>query len=343
MAIHNSLRVSALSTAGLLFGTALLPAGSAFAAAAECGTDATLVADGICEVTFTETPNSAWTPPAGITKLQALLVGAGGAAGGPANWNGYGGGSGDVQLVELATTGNVSVTVGAAQPYEQDSADSNTVVEQGSDTFTAEGGMSPYDVNGIPWGGTAGNGNLSAEWGQGGGGVGGSAGFGAYNSASGGPGFIVNEIDPATFDLFANDDECLGAGGSSIWYWTSGSDVFANNRAVDCNRNILPAGKELVVDPNSSSRYVFANEAPNLTDFVGGDEPIANTGTGGSAWGRNDVNGGSFNYQLGADGKVVLRYDVALAATGFDATGSLIAGAALVTAGAVVATRRRRA
>ena len=77
MANYKSIRVSALSTAGLLFGAAVIPAGSAFAAG-ECGTGATLVADGICEVTFLETPDSAWTPPAGITKLQALLVGAGG-------------------------------------------------------------------------------------------------------------------------------------------------------------------------------------------------------------------------------------------------------------------------
>ena len=54
----RTLAVSTFSTAGLLLGASLLPAGSAFAADG-CGSDATLVSTGICEVTFTETPDSA--------------------------------------------------------------------------------------------------------------------------------------------------------------------------------------------------------------------------------------------------------------------------------------------
>ncbi len=337
----RALRVSALSVTGLVVGAALLPAGSAFAAASDCGSDGTLVADGICEVTFLEGTDVVWTPPAGITKLQALLVGAGGASGAPnGNW-GYSGGGGEVTLVELANTGDVTLTVGLASAWNESVADGYTFVEQGSDSFQAAPGLHSSVVNGNSTGGESGNGNETPQGYGGGSGAGGIAGFDYWNAWSGGPGLVVNEIDPSTFDLFANDDECLGAGGSSIWIWIEGSNLKISDRATDCNRNLLPEGIVGIQDPNNITYLLFENQVDNILDFDGG-EPTPGSGTGGSSWANTAINNNAMAHQMGADGKVVLRYDVALAETGFDATGAIAAGAALFAGGVALAARRRR-
>ena len=337
----RALRVSALSASGILLGAAMLPAGSAFAAASDCGSDGTIVADGICEVTFLEGTDVVWTPPAGITKLQALLVGAGGAAGAPGGDNGYSGGGGEVTLVELADTGDVTLTVGVASEWGESVAGGYTTVDQGSDSFQAAPGLHAAESGFDAIGGESGNGNVSSGGSGGGAGAGGPAGFDYWNAWSGGPGLIVNEIDPATFDLFANDDECLGAGGSSIWIWADGANLRLADRALDCNRNLLPAGIVAIQDPNDITYLIIENQAENIAEFVGG-EPTPGSGTGGSSWTNNAVNNGQTAHQQGADGKVVLRFDVALAETGFDATGAIAAGAALFAGGVALAARRRR-
>jgi hypothetical protein len=336
--IRNAVPASALSAAGLLFGAAIIPAGTAFAVTSVCGTGATLVDDGICEVTFTETPDSAWTPPAGISKLQVLLVGAGAGSGDPGGNEGYAGGGGDVQLVELSTSGAVDITVGIAQEFLLENDDSDSSVSQGSVVHTAAGGESPYTLLGLPWGGNSGNGNSSEESFGGGGGAGGDAGVGYENAWSGGPGLVVNEIDPGTFDLFANNDECLGAGGTYSNFWIEDSSIAGAVRSYDCGRNLIPDGYTWIED---NSTLWFDGQGTDLEDFWIA-EPTPNSGTGGSTGYFPNWNGGATQYQLGADGKVVLRYDAVLAETGFDVTGSLVAGAALVAAGAMAVTRRRQ-
>ena len=317
--------VSTISTAGLLFGAAILPAGSAFAADG-CGADATLVAPGICEVSFTETPDAAWTPPAGITKIQALLVGAGG-AGHEASGDSYGGGGGGVELVELDTTGAVTVTVGFATDVAYDAADNDTVVAQGSDVFTAEGGRAGH-LDRSWYGGTSGN------------------GFDGYNNGGGagsapdstddadvGDGLIVNEIDPATFALFANNDDCYGAGGAGYNTYTDGAIQRIQRIVPECNTAYL-------VIPETTAFNSFWDEFTGSLADVTWADGVPNSGSGGVAV---DSNVEGVHEVMGEDGKVVIRYDVALAATGFDATASATAGATLVVGGAVIATRRRRA
>ncbi|MEY4477423.1 MAG: hypothetical protein RJA31_927, partial [Actinomycetota bacterium] len=223
--------VSTFSTAGLLFGAAMLPAGSAFAADG-CGSDATLVDTGICEVVFTETPDSSWTPPAGISTIQALLVGAGG-TGYEASGDSYGGGGGGVELVELDTTGAVTVTVGFATDVAYDAADNDTVVEQGPDTFTAEGGRAGH-LDRSWYGGTSGNG---FDGYNNGGGAGSEAD--SSDSADVGDGVIVNEIDPDTFTLFANNDDCYGAGGSGYNSYVEGATQRIQRIVPECNTAYL--------------------------------------------------------------------------------------------------------
>ena len=325
MAISTrAVSVSAFSSAGLLLGAALLPAGSAFAAG-ECATGATLVADGVCEVTFTETPDSNWTPPVGITKLQALLVGGGGAVG---TTNEYGGGGGEVILVELAPTGAVDVTVGTGGLHDGNIVSTSSSVEQGSISEVASGG----DNSGTEgdFGGDSGSGYNGDQYGSGAG-----AGGDASGTAAG-EGLIVNEID-ADFDLFANDDRCFGGGGADFYLYEE--SINGENRVsvelieTSCDGD---NGGYLALPENSISGG-FVQYFGSVADATH-VETIANTGNGGLSV-RNLLT----IREDGSDGIVVLRYDAQLASTGFDATGSLIAGAALVTAGAVVATRRRRA
>jgi LPXTG-motif cell wall-anchored protein len=333
MTIHNSIRVSALSTVGLLFGAALLPAGSAFASAT-CGDDATLVSNGICEVAFTETPDSLWSPPAGITKLQALLVGGGGAA---VSSNDYGGGGGDVVLVELATTGSVDIVVGTGGVNVGNVPASASTIEQGSTTEIALGGENS-GADGQS-GGDSGNNFAGGQFGSGAG-AGGDAG-----DRVAGEGVIVSEID-ADFDLFADDDRCFGGGGS---------DLSVNQGANGPGPNIVGVEGQIVVQvwdvvPSCSGEnggaYVYPDGGTPDGDwvyFVGDSDDIslaplvANTGSGGSA-----SRGQLTDHQDGSDGLVAIRYDLTLAETGYDTTGSLVAGAALVAAGTLVATRRRR-
>ena len=317
MAIHNSLRVSALSTAGLLFGAAVIPAGSAFAAG-ECGAGATLVADGICEVTFTETPDSNWTPPVGITKLQALLVGGGGAVG---TTNEYGGGGGEVILVELAPTGAVDVTVGTGGLHDGNIASTASSVEQGNISEVAIGGDNSGSEGNI--GGDSGSGYQGASFGAGGG-----ASGDATDDAAG-EGVTVSDISD-DFSLFVDDDRCFGAGGIDTSYWADGASVnFYFNQAGCEGSNGGAISYPIDAAPLNEYWWSFVGDVSEVVETP----TEANTGNGGARI-RTTAEDGS-------DGIVVLRYDAQLASTGFDATGSLIAGAALVTSGAVVATRRR--
>jgi LPXTG-motif cell wall-anchored protein len=318
----NIAKFSAVAGTSALLGASLIPAGSAFAVDG-CGSDATLVDTGICEVTFTETPDSAWTPPAGISKLQALLVGAGGAVG--SGYNEYGGGGGEVVLVELATTGDVDITVGVGGKNSGNVAGTNSEVQQGViDEFAAAGTNSG---NGNTNGGNSGNGNLGINYG-GGGGAGGDATIDAA-----GEGVVVSDIATG-FELFASDERCFGGGGIAVSYWQDGADARFYKEQASCggeNGGTLISPDYAVQVSGTLWGYVgdIAELVQNTT--------LANTGNGGAKI-QNLIEDGS-------DGLVAIRYDVPaapLAATGFDTAGSVVAGAALVAGGAVIATRRRR-
>ena len=276
MAISTrAVSVSAFSSAGLLLGAALLPAGTAFAAG-ECATGATLVADGICEVTFTETPNSNWTPPAGITKLQALVVGAGGAAG-QADGDAYAGGGGDVQLVELSVTGAVEITVGVGgDTVAGDGGDSEVV--QGSIDVVAAGGQVGAP-GGVPVGGASGSGYSGDTYNWAGAGAGGDA-----NAETGGAGLVVNEIDPTTFTLFANDDSCLGGGGAATYASESAPNAYAHDFAASC-------GGGMPLLPADATWNTFQWTWIGAADDMELTAPVANSGGGAGGLGLLEAEG----------------------------------------------------
>lgn len=162
---------------------------------------ATLVAPGICEVAFTEAGDYTFTAPAGITKLQAVVVGGGASA-----WlfNGlYGGGGGDVQFFDdVDFSAPVEITVGAGGIYDggigEDSALNGELVSGGQSAGSSGNGNELYGMNGY-----------------------GAAGAGAGGDAPSGdtPGVGVKASEIANgSNLFpAIDGElAFGAGGDSI-------------------------------------------------------------------------------------------------------------------------------
>jgi LPXTG-motif cell wall-anchored protein len=225
-------------------------------------------------------------------------------------------------LIELSTTGDVDITVGAGgDSVAGDGGD--TEIIQGSLDEIAQGGQVGAP-GGVDIGGASGNGNAGDSANLGGGGAGGVA-----EGNNGGAGVVVNEIDPATFTLFADDDRCLGGGGAGAWAWGSAS---LNAVEAGCSGGYPAAPDTAIFDGN----YWTWSGSTSDVELI---EPVANSGGGAGALDR-----GTLEYTDGADGIVVLRFTATeLAATGFDATASIVAGAALFAGGvAAVATRRRR-
>jgi LPXTG-motif cell wall-anchored protein len=297
-------RKSAFAVVTLSVGATMLVAGlgSPALAATGCPSGATLIAGSVCEVVFTSSPSSAWTPPAGVTRVDALLVGAGGAG-----LYQYGGGGADVQIVTLATTGEVTITVGVGVDGDY-TTDEDSTVTQGSNTTTAAGGLAPESSSNT-FGGSSGNGYESLF-------TGGSGAGGSADDNDGGPGLVVSDIPDAAGTLFGDDTSCYGGGGASYFNVNDLGSV-----APGC-------GGGSTTDTTSTT----------------GVAPVANSGGGGASWYEYNV---GWHGQKGADGKVVLRYPTpTLPDTGAgDSTQGFIAGlgALLVGLGAVMFGRRRKA
>lgn len=203
-------RFAAASAAGLALGvTALVPVPGPAAAASACPTGTTLVTAGVCEVRFTATPTSAWTPPSGASMLQALLVGAGGAGIGAE----YAGDGGEVVLAELDDTGDVQVQVGLPGG-SGGSIDVN-------DSVVTQGGIAQRALAGA----------VGEDWQWGGDGAG-----GPHVGDDGGPGVLVSALTTASGadSLFADDDSCFGGGGASGDWFSIASSVSDNLGQSTC-------------------------------------------------------------------------------------------------------------
>lgn len=151
---------------------------------------ATLVAPGVCEVSFTEAGDTTFEVPTGVSKISALLVGAGGGAG--SYYGEYAGGGGDVVFVDSVDLSSsvLAIHVGL---YGNSAGSNEGEGEAGEDTtldsYTAAGGEGGFPGSNTV-GGASGNGNLgwydSGEFGSGGG-----AG-GAAEDYTGGPGVTAS-------------------------------------------------------------------------------------------------------------------------------------------------------
>ncbi len=303
--------LASTGVAAMLGGAFLLGVSPAAIADGGCATGSTLVSTGVCEATFTS--SGTFTPPATATKLEALLVGAGGAANGI-----YGGGGGDVQIVELLSSGEVTVTVGEGGTLGGggNGTGGASSVAQGVTTDSAEGGTAGED--GSTGGGTSGNGNEGSA--QSGGGAGGNP----PTDLTAGSGIVVSDLDST---LFTDVDDCFGGGGAGFWYGASTSLASCGG---GFSTNVVDNTGSGPYAPNTGSADIFL--------------AIANSGGGaGTVISFDNVApwAGASNV-TGADGYVALRYTVTeLPKTGVDTS---IAGvsALLLGFGATVMAFARR-
>ena len=182
------------------FSIALVGASPAGAIPPLCGLGGISLGGGICQLTYTA-GSATFTPVAGTTKLEALLVGGGGSS---SNY-GYGGGGGQVKLMNFSDTSTaVNLTVGGSE--------TSSSATQGATTTTALNGQAPGGVDG----GTSGSGFAGWLFSNNSPGVFGAAGGGAGASPTatqtGGAGVEVASLAPSG-SLFASDTNCYGGGG----------------------------------------------------------------------------------------------------------------------------------
>ncbi len=263
-----------------------------------CDAGATLLPNSRCEVV--ETASGTFTPPAGVTSLEALVVGAGGAG----LTAGYGGGGGDVQIVALGPTGDVTYEVGVGTGGDGGAS----TVTQGGVTTSANGG---FISTRLFSGGDSGNGNSSM--GGGGSGAGDSA-----MSSDGGPGIVVSTLSST---LFLDDDACYGGGGAEVL-------TTAPYPTATCGG----AWEENYVQGTSG---VAGDESADYHDVV------PNSGGGATSFIVPGDNGSSRSDHPGADGVVIFRYklasvasmpDTGLTTVSLVATGTFAAGLLLAAA-----------
>ncbi|MCU1441577.1 MAG: hypothetical protein JWP85_2574 [Rhodoglobus sp.] len=293
---RTSTAIAAVATAGvstLFMGVA--PAGAATADA--CG-DGVLIAPGVCEQTFTS-GSAAFTPTADMTKLEVLLVGAGGAgADQPVpNTNGYAaaGGGGEVKIVDFSgATAPLNLTVAAPGVAGTVSdGTTNEAVANGADGSGATGGSS-----GSGFAGASGFGNPVAPYGAGGG-----AAASPTTNADGGAGVVVNTLVPSG-SLFSDDTNCYGGGGAIGAPTVQGIPGCGGGGPADSTGTTLAA-------------------------------PLANSGGGGG--GLNITQ--SAAARAGASGVVVIRWNGATAALTFDASGHGVAPAVQTVVAGTAAVR----
>lgn len=330
--------------AAVALSTALLASAAPTLAIAnsDCATGATALGDGVCEITFTS-GTTQWTAPSGMTKLEALLVGAG--AGGWQNGSNvaYGGGAGEVRLAtdlaqDIPAGTVVEVVVGAGGASGQDHG---TITDRRTSLSWGDGNdeIANGGDGGDGGGGTSGAGFTGPIYGYRDGGsadlyVGGGGGAGASppsQSANGGAGVIVSSLPDAATSLFSTVSTCYGGGGGTAGYVqdTGFSPVFA-----------------LI-----SSTPVCGGGAATLTGNAQGFGAVswspvrANSGSGGAAYFNINMNTAVSEAQNGSAGFVALRYTAAapLPNTGQNtdlmlnlsglATVGILAGAAVVLVG----------
>jgi LPXTG-motif cell wall-anchored protein len=292
-------------------GVSVFAVGMPASAAPSCGVG-TMIEPNVCELVFTA--DGQFIPTAEMTKLEVLLVGAGGSALTiPAETTGYAaaGGGGEVKVVGFTpTAAPIDVTVpvpGGILGGVNDGTTAITVANGADGAEFTDIEEQEFGANG----GASGNGNLGSSTTSQGTPVGGGGSSAAAGGTNGGAGTVVNAIAPVG-SLFATDTACYGGGGAA---------------GLPEQQGIPSCGGG---GPNDDTSTVFA--------------PTANSGGGGGSVGEPT---GADN--VGANGLIVFRWVPIepLPATGGTPNALLIsAGLAALFAGAalaVMASRRKRA
>lgn len=218
-------------TTSLTLGTALIAAPFALSAvaanavpASSCGgvTGAVEVLTNVCEIGFQSAADAGTTfsTPSGMTKMAAVLVGAGGGS----EWAGgaYGGGGGGVEYVDLSSAAGATFTVTPGLGGDAAADGEHTTLSWGTETATATGGFAPSVNHFSAYSGNSGGAGLGVDGSQYGASGGGASGDGIALSdygqfEQGGAGLTPSElpgVSTALFQTGVNDFE-FGVGGSA--------------------------------------------------------------------------------------------------------------------------------
>ncbi len=280
--------VGAMAAFGLVgAGSVGLAVGTAAPAEAFAGTcpattpAAVLVADGVCEVRITTVGASTFNPPSGITKLAAVLVGAGG-GGWSEDTEAYAGNGGAVVYVDsVPLTGPISVNVGAggaaATIGDPTTAGADTIIVVGATPFTASGGDAAA-FSGSNFCITDDNLLHSGD------------GDGGANAASGSPDCLpgagagladLSGTDPALFPASADGTDVYGGGGTAsandpLAVGLAGSGGSASGGGVPSPGTNLPSAA--VAGAGGLVIFRFAVDAPSPTPSPSVSPSLAATG-----------------------------------------------------------------
>lgn len=299
-ALLHARRVAAVAA----FAFAMLIAVLAFApraSAVTCESPAVAIAGDRCQAIYSTAGSFTWTAPAGVAKVDVLLVGAGGGGGTPG-----GGGGGEVRIVtDHAVTagqgyavvvgaggsgaGGPTGTGGAASSFDGSALTAAGGAGGAESVYTASGGGGGAAGGASGAAGGTGSGSLINTAGGAGGGGGGAAGAGANGSSgtggAGGSGVLVPAADWPGLAVTH-----FGSGGGGGGYATAGAGGAETGGA----------GARLASCPANGSAGTYGG------------------GGGGTACGQ----GGR-----GGAGVVVVRYTPSAASSPAAATGATTTGA----------------
>jgi uncharacterized repeat protein (TIGR02543 family) len=279
----TSTALAVVATAGA--STLFLGVAPASAATEACGAG-TLIAPGLCEQSYTS-GTASFTPTAQMTKLEVLLVGAGGSGADQLapNTNGYAaaGGGGQVKIVDFsAAAGPLTVTVPApGAPGGVTDGTTNATVANGQD---AAANGETGGTSGSGYVGATGISTSTTPYGGGGGAAGSPSG-----NANGGAGVVVSNV-AAGGSLFNGDARCFGGGGAIGVPGIQGIPGCGGGGAADATGTILSS-------------------------------PIANSGGGGGGLNITQTSAA----RSGAAGLVVIRWTAAPLTLNFNVGGHGIA------------------
>lgn len=307
----------ALGSVGLMAtGTAFAASAAQAVAPADCGTHegATkieLIGTNICSIVYSTAGNYTFTAPAGVTKLQALVIGAG--ATGYQSGDGYAGGGGAVKFVDgLNATSALSLLVGAGGTgspiYDvgiTNADEMNGGLSQVGDVQAAGGKFS--DTEGDPAT------TDSGKSGSGNNGFGIEDGYGYFYPMWGGGAKTAAALGAPGDGYLSSDAELTG--GSVLFPAVDGELELGRGGTVG---SVL----QTQVSAPTGSDVQLNGDSPTL--------PVQSMGWGGSTAGTET--------QSGADGGVIFRFLApALAVTGsaVSATVNSLLAAGLVLAGAL--------
>lgn len=324
MTRHSASRLplaTATFIASACMATAVVGAPAA-SASDPCPQGFTLVAQsgqtGTCEIRFTS--STTWTPPAGVSTVDVLIVGAGGGGGsGSGNGNlsryaGAGGGGGQLRVIVGASpSGAVNVAVGVGGAGGVYGVSSGVGTAGGNSSFDGvvarggTGGANQYYNLLAPSGGSSrlfddtvtGPGKVRSDVNYasiGGGGGTGSAGADAPSASLGGAGGAG--ISPAALDdtvstgLFVTDLQAYGGGGGGGGFAQGGAATAGGGAGGSAAGTITPTTDDTAA-------------TPGVTNLGGG---------GGGGFGSTSVNWGVYTTSSpgasGGSGVVALRITV---------------------------------